>query len=619
MAEFLAIFVPALGHALLHSLWQVALIGLVSALALHALRDARPQARYAVAACALLACVLVPFATLVAQLAETAYVPSLAGVRIETGVHASGPDALFDVVRGASKFDAALPWIVALWAAGTCGMSLRMAMGLAWIRRLRQTPQVASHATWQGRLDVLSARFGLRRDVALRLVDGIDSPVAAGWLRPVVLLPIALVNRMPVASIEALLAHELAHIRRHDYLVNLLQNAVEALLFYHPVTWWLSRRIRIEREQIADRLAAEVTGAPRRLAFALSELSELSALDRIRPSLHLAQAAHGGQLMSRIELLVRPARHPHTGARIVFPLLGLVAACIASYAYAQIGKPDPVAKPGSDAMQASRPDRNAARDSFAVVRKGDSGITTWGPDGDENMASLQAARRSPGGDFLWFMRAGRAYVVTDPALFDRARQAWRESDALGQQMEVLGSQMDVHGKKMEALGRRMEQLTPQPPSSTEARKAMHDVEALAGQQQALARQQQALAERQREAARGDGDADAAAQQRLAKDMQTLAAKQQALADQQRRLQEQQASVMKLEAERLEAQHRPLEALGREMELASKPMEALGKQMEALGRKHEVAAEQAARELSKLISEALDRNLAKPVPTRTPAQ
>lgn len=323
--------------------------------------------------------------------------------------------------------------------------------------------------------------------------------------------------------------------------------------------------------------------------------------------------------MSRIEQLVRPTRHAQPGARIVFPLLGLAAACIASYAYAQIDKPGPAAKPGTHAMQASRPDRNAARDSFAVVRKGDAGITTWGPDGDENMASLQAARRAPGGDFLWFVRAGRAYVVTDPALFERARQAWRESDALGRQMEALGDRMEVHGKKMEALGKRMEQLTPRQEPSPEARKAMRDIETLAGQQQALARQQQELAEQQRDAARSDVAHDVAAQQRLEKEMEVLAAKQEALADQQTRLQQQQEAVMTVETERLEAQHRPMEALGREMELASKPMEALGKQMEALGRKHEVAAEQAARELSKLVSEALARNLAKPVPTHTPAQ
>jgi beta-lactamase regulating signal transducer with metallopeptidase domain len=621
MAEFLATLITALGHALLHSLWQVALIGLFAALTLHALRHARSQTRYAVACLALLACVLAPLATLVAQLAATANQPSFAAPRIYAGALPSNASPLFMLAPAMPQIDALLPWIVALWAAGTSVMSLRMAMGLAWIHRLRHTPQPAAQAAWQARMDAMAARFGLRCGIALRLVDTLDSPVSAGWWRPVVMLPIALLNRMPAESIEALLAHELAHIRRHDYLVNLLQNSIEALLFYHPVMWWLSRRIRIEREQIADQLAVAVTGAPRRLAHALSELSELTEAPdhtRTRPALHLAQAAHGGQLMSRIEQLVRPARHVQPGARIVFPILGLAAACIASYAYAQIGKPDPASKPGTYAVQVSRTHDGVARDSFALVRKGGGDIMMWGPEGDR--ASLEAAKRAMGGEFLWFERAGRAYVVTDPALFERARQAWREADAIGQQMESLGGKMEVHGKRMEALGKRMEQLTPKPELSPATHEAMREMETLAGQQQALAREQQVLAEAQRTTAgRSDPAPNAAAQQQLAQQMQSLAVKQQALAEKQARLHKQQEAVMNVETERLEAQVRPIEALSREMELASKPMEALGKQMEMLGRKHEVAAEQAASELSKLISEALAKDLAKPVPGRTSAQ
>ena len=244
------------------------------------------------------------------------------------------------------RLDADLPLIVALWAAGACVLSLRMALGVAWLGRLRATPQGPAHAAWQARLDALCAVLGLHRPVALRLVDSIDSPASAGWWRPVVLLPTALIARMPHELIEALLAHELAHIRRHDYLVNLMQGVVEALLFYHPVTWWLSRQIRNEREHIADRLAAQATGEPRRLALALSELSELLSQPHLsnahHTSFHLAQAAHGGHLMSRIEKLVRPDRKSN-GGRLAFPVIGLAAACLAFYAHAQVTKPAVIA------------------------------------------------------------------------------------------------------------------------------------------------------------------------------------------------------------------------------------------------------------------------------------
>ena len=128
-----------------------------------------------------------------------------------------------------------------------------MAMGLVWVRRAtggRATPAQAGSAAervWQSRLAQLAARCGIDRTVRLRIVDSLASPVTAGFWRPVVLVPAALVTGMPPQLLEALLAHELGHVRRHDYLVNLVQNVIEALLFYHPAVWWISRRIRHER------------------------------------------------------------------------------------------------------------------------------------------------------------------------------------------------------------------------------------------------------------------------------------------------------------------------------------------------------------------------------------
>jgi D-alanyl-D-alanine endopeptidase (penicillin-binding protein 7) len=122
---------------------------------------------------------------------------------------------------------------------------------------------------------------------------------------------------MPAHLLEALLAHELAHIKRHDYLVNLGQNLVETLFFYHPGVWWISRRIRVEREQIADDVAARMLGEPRRLALALSELEKLQF-----SSHHLAQAANGGDLMSRIKRLVQPDTQ-RLNWKAALPVLGL--------------------------------------------------------------------------------------------------------------------------------------------------------------------------------------------------------------------------------------------------------------------------------------------------------
>jgi Zn-dependent protease with chaperone function len=294
--------VTSLGWALIHFLWQGALLGLATALALRGLRGARPQTRYALAYGSLLLCVALPAFAVCSGFFATA-VP-----RTGVGLLPSMP--------------AQLPWVVGGWALGSGLLALRMALGLAWVGRARRAGEILVDRRWQERLARTAARIGLRRPVSLRVTFDLESPVAAGLWHPLVLVPAGLLTRMPPDLLEALLAHELAHLKRWDYLANLVQSAVEALLFYHPAVWWISKQIRIEREQIADDLAAAATGEPRRLAVALQEL------DRFQVSrLRLAQAAHGGHLLSRIQRLVKPQR-PVASRKGAFLLLSLAIACL---------------------------------------------------------------------------------------------------------------------------------------------------------------------------------------------------------------------------------------------------------------------------------------------------
>ena len=643
MNEWQTLLVPALGHALLHFLWQGALIGLTTAIVLQLLRDARPQLRYAVACLALLACALVPMLGVLLELLELRAASPLAapGIAVATTSVTMATQQVFIARAWPADFDRALPWIVAAWAAGAGSLSLRMTLGVIWIQRLRNTPQDGMHAAWQARLDALASRFGLD-GVALRVVDVLDSPASAGWWRPVVLLPAALLTRMPVDLIEALLAHELAHIRRHDYLVNLMQGAVEALLFYHPVTWWLSRRIRIERELIADQLAAQATGEPRRLALALSELSELRHTRC--PSLHLAQAAHGGHLMSRIEHLVRPGRRS-TAGRLAFPVLGVAAACIAFYAHAQIGdaqrveaaKADVVvpvsqaapatrvmpasqAAPVSQAAPASQPAAvtpvaqaapasapttrlhvgSKPREAYALVPKDGDSITMSGSTDD--LPAIKRAQRNIDADFIWFRHGNQSYVVSDPGIVARANDAWRDSNKLGAQMEALGNEMEGHGAKMEKLGAQMEKL-----SEGSGRNAAMD--AAAKQMELLAAQAETLAAKQSRLAASMHSGTDAQREQVERQMETLSQQQDALS----RQMDQQSEVMDAESARMEARMQPMEALGRQMEEAGKPMEALGKRMDALGKEQEKLIDQAEREMDKLLTEAMNKGLAKPAP------
>lgn len=287
-------FVEAVGWTLLNFTWQGALIACETALHLVLLRNASAQARYAVACTGLLLCLLWPLASLWTRLSGDAAVDGSVAVMLAGAGAGSPADPGWAGLLGMN-----LAWIVAAWALCALLLALRMVAGLLWVKRA--AAYEARDPAWQARLERLATQCGLERQVRLRIVANLSSPVTAGWWRPVVLVPASLVTTMPAHLLEALLAHELAHIRRHDYLVNLIQNAIEALLFYHPAVWWLSRRIRAERELIADQLAAGQLGEPRRLALALSELEKLQF-----STTRLAQAANGGDLMSRIKQLVRP-------------------------------------------------------------------------------------------------------------------------------------------------------------------------------------------------------------------------------------------------------------------------------------------------------------------------
>src|SRR4030095_13888079 len=110
----------------------------------------------------------------------------------------------------------------------------------------------------------------------------VEVPTVIGWMRPVILLPVAAVAALTPAQVEAILAHELAHIRRHDYAVNLLQTTAETLLFYHPAVWWISKRIRAEREHCCDDVAVRVCGDAVSYAHALAELEAWRAASTVR-------------------------------------------------------------------------------------------------------------------------------------------------------------------------------------------------------------------------------------------------------------------------------------------------------------------------------------------------
>ncbi len=179
------------------------------------------------------------------------------------------------------------------------GLSLRLLAGWVQIQRVRGRLVEQASEQWRAVMVELARRLRVSRPVRLLVSAAAQVPMAIGWLRPVILLPASTITGLTPEQLRAVLAHELAHIRRYDYLVNILQSVVETVLFYHPAVWWVSRRIRVEREHCCDDMAVAVSGNVLSYARALEQMELL----RAEPA-RLAVAATSGSLLARIRRLV---------------------------------------------------------------------------------------------------------------------------------------------------------------------------------------------------------------------------------------------------------------------------------------------------------------------------
>ena len=338
--------VHRLGWTLLHSLWQGGLVAGVLALLLFTIPNTKPNGRY-VASCLSLLTILVlcgvtfcmvetPTPSVVPPSAVADPVASELPVRSEAPLTVTlSPDASYSAMEqvhpeadapssiSSSSVRAGpwghrimgfaqplLPWFVLLWLLGVFGLSIWHLGGWIATHRLRTlgtSPVTSEIATLVRRL---SERLRISRPVRILQSVLIQTPAVIGHFRPIILMPVSALTGLSSEQIESIIAHELAHIRRHDYLVSLLQTVVETLLFHHPAVWWISHRIRIEREYCCDDLALSVGQNRANYAQALSKMAELHGT-----GVQLAVAASGGSLIERIGRLVNlsPAKPLHVG------------------------------------------------------------------------------------------------------------------------------------------------------------------------------------------------------------------------------------------------------------------------------------------------------------------
>jgi beta-lactamase regulating signal transducer with metallopeptidase domain/HEAT repeat protein len=344
-------FLHALGWSLVHFVWQGAAIAIVLALALAAARRAPSSFRYALASGALVFMIVAPAVT-VLRLRQTVPPPaSVATLPAVASPKNAAVAAILDAAserelagkKGASQLGARrgapllvalrawleprLGWLVGVWAVGVLILAVRLLGGFLRVRQLETQGTRVVVGVWRETLERLKRRLDVRRHVELVQSALVAVPIVIGWVRPVILLPGSVFTGLTPLQLESILVHELAHIRRHDYLVNLVQALIETVLFYHPAVWWVSRKVREAREHCCDDLAVAACGDARGYAAALVDMERLRGVP-----LAYGLSAAGGTLVTRVRRLLAPPLPPRdiaprwaagAGALAVVALLAL--------------------------------------------------------------------------------------------------------------------------------------------------------------------------------------------------------------------------------------------------------------------------------------------------------
>lgn len=343
----------ALGWAILHSLWQGALIGFIVWVARSLATDRHAWLRYLAGMGGLVAtfvAFLATFMILTFNRIQSAVPVEFAG-NAEPGAttELTLSISVLPVQLGQSGLtEAVVPWLGMVWAIGFAFLSLQAYRAYATTRWLATQGLRAPDRDWASRFTALIKRSRTHERVRLFVSDHVSGPMTLGALRPIVLVPVGFLTALPPAQVEAILLHELAHIRRHDFLFGLIQTAIRTVLYFNPAVIMISRQIDEDREEACDDIAVSVSGNPSDLVRGLASLR----LGSHAPA--MAMAADGGPLLTRLNRLMgRPASRSTSSrlsaAAVSALLLGTAACSTVSMAH-----PNPPVAPV--APEASVPD-----------------------------------------------------------------------------------------------------------------------------------------------------------------------------------------------------------------------------------------------------------------------
>ena len=318
-----------LGWTILHSIWQILLIALVLKLLFQRISNNAASIRYKLSMLALLSAFAWSTHTfwiewnhyyVSAITLDNALLLEVTELTSSTTEVSQQPTDLF--TQWSLIAEPIMPYLAIFWMVGMLFLSSRMFVGLTRLHTFSKKGIQVLPDPWQSRFEELKRRSGIRRIVDVRLSEIISVPITYKFLRPIVLLPVSVFTGLSDEQIEVLLLHELAHIKRHDYLVNLLQSFIEVLFFYHPLIWWISKNVRAEREHCCDDMVMNLYHQPMLYAQTLTQIQS----QHYSFKTHLAMSANGnkGVFTQRIYRLFKEQETPSRSKNSAIALLLLI-------------------------------------------------------------------------------------------------------------------------------------------------------------------------------------------------------------------------------------------------------------------------------------------------------
>jgi bla regulator protein BlaR1 len=325
--------INALGWTVIHSLWQGLFLAIVLYFLLQLFKHKSAQWKYLIANVFLLAILGLAAGTFLflyeaAQPSLLQQTDQLILVYQPAPTLSTSYQALAPIDRFLAFLSEHISLITSLWMAGLLFFGFRLTGGLLYIQHLKLSARLPEADHWQHILEEMADRLNISFPVFLMESSKTAMPITIGFLKPVILFPVGMVNRLPIEQVEAILAHELAHVYRYDYFCNIIQSFIETLLYFNPAVWWISAVIRRERENRCDDLAVELCGDSLTYAKALVSLQ-----DNLSPSPHLAMALSRNKnvLLNRIRrILKQPQQNSSTMEKLIVSCLLFSCVCIFS-------------------------------------------------------------------------------------------------------------------------------------------------------------------------------------------------------------------------------------------------------------------------------------------------